>query len=75
MQEHETKIVSLKYAAIVVGDIVAIAKLTQPATLQTAEVPYMQVQLRGTQPILIPYDTEEERDEDYTKVEALLGTW
>ncbi len=75
MQEHETKIVSLKYAAIVVGDIVAIAKLTQPATLQTVEVPYMQVQLRGTQPILIPYDTEEERDEDYTKVEAVLGTW
>lgn len=72
---QETKIVDLKYAAIVVGDIVAIAKLTQPETLQTAAVPYMQVQLRGTQPILIPYETEDERDADYDKVKALLGTW
>lgn len=75
MQEHETKIVVLKYAAIVTGDIVAIAKLTQPATLQTLEVPYMQVQLRGTQPLLVPYETEEERDADYEMVKEQLGTW
>ena len=72
---QETKIVDLKYAAIVVGDIVAIAKLTQPATLQTEAVPFMQVQLRGAQPILIPYESEDERDEDYDKVKAHLGTW
>jgi hypothetical protein len=75
MQEREVKIVELKYAAIIVGDIVGIAKLTQPATLQTLEVPYIQVQLRATQPLLIPYDSEEDRDADYDLIKTELGTW
>jgi len=77
MQEREVKTIDLKYATVVSNDVVAVSKLTQPATLQTPEVPYIQIQLRATQPLLIPYDTEEDRDEEYNIVKDAIkkATW
>ena len=69
----ETELVELAQAVIVRHDIMAIAKMRQPQTLQTPEVPYMQITLRGSlQPLLIPYDTDEECDVEYQKVLAAL---
>lgn len=74
MQEHEVKTIELKFATVVSHEVVAVAKLTQPATLQTPEVPYIQIQLRNTQPLLIPYDSEEERDSEYDIVKESMKT-
>lgn len=74
MQEHEVKTIELKFATVVSHEVVAVAKLTQPATLQTPDVPYIQIQLRNSQPLLIPYDSEEERDSEYDLVKESMKT-
>jgi hypothetical protein len=66
-------VIELKEAAVIKHNIIAIAKMRQPQTLQTPEVPYIQFTLRGSlQPLLIPYDTDEECNEEYEKVLAAL---
>lgn len=72
MQEHEVNTIELKFATVIANEVVAVAKLNQPATLQTPEVPYIQIQMRNTQPLLIPYDSEEERDAEYDIVKEAM---
>lgn len=74
MQEHEVKTIELKFVTVVSHEVVAVAKLTQPATLQTPDVPYIQIQLRNSQPLLVPYDSEEERDSEYDVVKEAMKT-
>jgi hypothetical protein len=50
-------------------------KLKQPATLQTEEIPYLQIQLSETTPVLIPYDSVEECEADYLKIIDAIRTW
>lgn len=74
MREQETQIIELKFASIVTYEIIAVVKLSQPETLHTNEVPYIQLILRNAQPLLIPYDTSEERDAEYNIVCESLKT-
>lgn len=73
-EQQEVKVIVLKFATVLTCEVVAVMKLNQPATLHTNEVPYIQLLIRNTQPLLIPYETEEERDLDYDKICQEIST-
>lgn len=64
-KEKENRVLDLGVAFIVVSTVLAVVKTEVPATLQTKEVPVLQVNLTEGQQIFIPYETNEERDKDY----------
>lgn len=68
MNEKENMLIELKEATIVAHNVIAVAKMRQPATLQTPEVPYLQLILRDGQPLLVPFDTDEECNQAYLLV-------
>lgn len=75
MHEHEVKLIELVDATIKASNVIAVVRLNQPATLQTPEVPYLQIQLSETRPLLIPYNSDEEREADYQKIVDAIRTW
>ena len=74
MQEHEIKLIELEDATFIASEVVGVLKSVQPATLQTPEIPFIQVIIKDNSPVLIPYQTEEERDGAYELVKAGIKT-
>lgn len=67
-KEKENRVLDLGVAFIVVSAVLAVVKTEVPATLQTKEVPVLQVNLTEGQQVFIPYETDEERDADYNVI-------
>lgn len=67
-EKIEERVIDLGVAFIVVSTILAVVKTEVPATMQTKEVPVLQVNLTEGQQIFIPYETDEERDKDYNLI-------
>lgn len=67
--------IELETFAIRKYNVLAIAKGVQPATMMgTTDIPYMQITLQNASPLVIPYETADERDRDYNIIlEALNG--
>lgn len=67
------QIIKLANAIMVVQHIAAVVKINQPATLHTDEIPCIQVSFVNAPPLLIPYETIEERDNEYDEVDKVLA--
>lgn len=71
--EYGIRIVELKEGFFVVATINGVLKYTQPQTLQTPDVPCLLIYFtEREQPIVIAYETEEERDEELNKVKQAI---
>ena len=67
---EEKRLIELKDATIVAADVVAVAKMQQPATLQTPVIPFLHIVLRNVlAPLVLAYTTDEEIEEAYAKVQ------
>ena len=67
---EEKRLIELKDATIVADDVVAVAKMQQPATLQTPVIPFLHIVLRNVlAPLVLAYTTDEEIEEAYAKVQ------
>jgi len=66
MPNDNKRLIVLKEATIVAYDVVAIAKLRQPETMQTPVIPFISVSLRHVmQPLILAYDSDEALEVEY----------
>lgn len=64
----EPNVIDLGVAFVLVRAVVGAVKTELPETLHNKAIPVLQIIVVEGQPLLIPYETEEERDEDFDKV-------
>ena len=67
-REREERVIDLGVVFIVTTSILAVLKTEIPKTLNSNEVPVLQIHLVEGQPIFIPYETNDERDADYNLI-------
>jgi hypothetical protein len=72
---QKSNIIILQDSVILTKNVCGISKFKNPATLQTPEFPYLQINLIDSSPIILVYENDTVCDKDYTFVVKLLNEY